>query len=32
MISLSIFLVLLTNLLHLTLAYISKADNPGRSF
>ena len=28
MLSLSIFLVLLTNLLHLTLAHISKVDSP----
>jgi hypothetical protein len=30
--SLSIFLVLLTNLLHLTLAHISKVDSHGHSF
>jgi hypothetical protein len=32
MLSLSIFLVLLTNLLHLTLAHISKVDSHGHSF
>lgn len=32
MLSISIFLVLLTNLLHLTLAHISKVDSHGHSF